>query len=86
LGRPGVRTTHNDQRLVFWRAVRRKRFHPFCEFCARRMGMAECPVISDPVKVWEGGECWAYTEDASAVEEAERAVREYARRRRIHSV
>jgi len=74
--------TGNDQRQAFWRAVRQKRLHRFCEFCARRQGMPECPAINDPVKVWEGGDCWAYTEDASAVEEAERAVREYAKRRR----
>lgn len=65
---------------AFFKAVAAGKMHAYCEFCARRRGRPECPVMADPVAAWSGPEqwCWAYTEDAGQVAAAERAVRVYA--------
>lgn len=75
------RCTGNDSRLAFWRAVRQGRLHEYCEPCARRQNKPECPVIVDPVGIWERGGCWAFTESAAEVEAAEEAIRRYSKRR-----
>ncbi|WP_157109827.1 hypothetical protein [Thermanaeromonas toyohensis] len=66
--------------LVLTRVVRKGAMHELCEPCARRRNRPECPVITDPVSVWEAGGCWAFTESAAEVEAVERAIQEYSER------
>lgn len=65
----------------FARAVREGRLHVYCEFCARRR-RSTCIALTDPVSIWERGECWAYTEKFKDVLLAEAAIKKYALRKR----